>query len=147
VSFVCVLFLIFKNTISTLFTKDEAIVAVIKDTMAVMTIYIWFDSFQGVQIGNIRALGKQGMASIITLGTIYLIGFPLVIIFGFKMNMGIKGFLLGLLIALIVLDLLVAYAVINASWAPVKDQEIQKPEEAKPATKVQLDYSRDSGCS
>ena len=46
------------------------------------------------------------------------------LVFGFKMQMGVKGFWLGFLLALICLDLFVGYLVIWADWQPkVKSQE------------------------
>ena len=40
------------------------------------------------------------------------------LLFGFKLEMGVKGFWLGFLLALVCLDVFVAYLVIFADWKP-----------------------------
>jgi Na+-driven multidrug efflux pump len=66
----------------------------------------------------VRALGRQFSASIFTLICYYTFGLPMALVFGFKMDMGVKGFWLGFLLALICLDIFVGYLVIWADWSP-----------------------------
>jgi len=63
----------------------------------------------------------------------YVCGMPLSLVFGFKMEMGVKGFWMGFMIALIALDIFVAYLVIWANWAPqaliAAEKQIEEEEE------------------
>ena len=83
-----------------------------------LSAYLMFDAVHGAQSGNVRALGRQLAASIFTLCCYYGFGLPMSLIFGFKLQMGVKGFWLGFLLALIFLDMFVAYLVIWADWEP-----------------------------
>jgi MATE family multidrug resistance protein len=86
-----------------------------------LSLFIWFDAIHGVQSGNVRALGQQMKASIVTLVSYYGLGMPLAWHFGFGLEMGIKGFWLGFFLALILLDIGVAWVVIRASWLRRED--------------------------
>jgi len=93
------------NGISHLFTKDAKTVAIIDDVLAVLILYIFFDTIHGVQSGIIRGLGLQVWGSIYTLICYYLIGLPLALWLAFKKNMGVGGLWLGFSIACIILDI------------------------------------------
>lgn len=79
-------------------------IAIIKDTLWVLLIYIWFDTIHGVQSGIIRGLGRQVYGSIYTLVCYYFIGMPLALVLAFNYKMGIAGLWLGFSIACIILD-------------------------------------------
>ena len=49
---------VFKHQISTFFTKDEGVVAIIDDCLTVLYVYFFFDTIHGVQSGIIRGLGR-----------------------------------------------------------------------------------------
>ena len=58
VTIICVFFVVFDDLVATIFTTEPAQVEIIKATLPILSVYIWFDSIHGVQTGNIRALGK-----------------------------------------------------------------------------------------
>jgi len=65
-----------------------------------------------------------------TLVAYYGCGMPLSLVFGFKMEMGVKGFWMGFMISLICLDIFVAYLVIFANWEPkTLQKDFEKEEE------------------
>ena len=92
-------------------------------TLFMLSMYLIFDSVHGVQSGNVRALGKQFPVSVYMLVCYYVVGMPLALLFGFKMEMGVKGFWLGYLIALILMDIGVVIVVVTASWQPITAQK------------------------
>lgn len=119
VSTMVVVFNCSPDMIGNLFTHDQEVVAIVTDTLPMLSCYLVLDAVHGAQSGNVRALGRQFAASMFTLGCYYAFGMPMALLFGFKMDMGVKGFWLGFLLALICLDLGVAYLVIWANWSPV----------------------------
>lgn len=118
-SIIIILFLIFDDFVATVFTSDPPTVAIVKNTMPFIAFYLFFDSIHGVNSGNIRAIGRQGIASVITLVSLYAIGMPLALLMGFKKYMGVPGFWAGFCVALIGCDIAVALVLYTAKWVPV----------------------------
>ena len=58
-TFVVLLIMILMNEqIASIFTTDEEVIEVVKSTLWVLVVYIFFDGIHGVQAGIIRGLGK-----------------------------------------------------------------------------------------
>ena len=106
-----------------MFTNDPTTVGYVKDTLPILSIYLYFDAVHGVNSGIVRALGKQFIASMVLLICYYVGGLPLALIFGFKVGMGVRGFWLGFLFALIVMDGIVSYLIFAADWSPLVQRE------------------------
>jgi len=51
------LFLFAPRAIATFFTRDEATVEIVVDTLKVLSLYLIVDAIHGAQNGNVRALG------------------------------------------------------------------------------------------
>jgi len=99
-----------------MFTKDAATVALIANTLPILSIFVVLDAVHGVNAGNVRALGRQKVVSVSTLLCYYAMGLPLALIFGFQMEMNIFGFWLGYILAMTLLDIIVSYLVATADW-------------------------------
>lgn len=108
---VCGLILIFNNQLSRLFTKDEEVVAIVKDVLWVTIAYIFLDGIHGVYSGIIRGLGKQSSASIFTLVCYYIFGLPLALFMALKLKTGIWGLWMSFTIASFILDVGFVYIV------------------------------------
>ena len=119
---VAVLMRAFDHTVATLFTTDEETVNYIKEVLPVLGVYLIFDTVHGVQSGNIRALGKQGIASFVTLVCYYAVGLPLAMYLGFNRHLNLVGFWEGFLIAIILLDIVVGCVTIFADWDFIRKQ-------------------------
>jgi len=111
-----ILFNTYSFEVASIFTYDEETIDHIQSSVFVLSLFILTDSIHGVQSGTIRALGKQGMASFVTLICYYAFGMPLALYLGFTKEYGVMGFWLGFLIAMTLLDGIVAYIVITANW-------------------------------
>jgi len=117
-SIVCLLFIVFDLQVAQLFSKEPVVVGYVMDTLPILCVYLFFDAIHGVQSGNVRALGRQFTASIVLLTCYYVAGLPIALLLGFKAEMGVKGFWLGFLIALIIMDTILGYLVVSANWSP-----------------------------
>ncbi len=126
VSCIMVTFCVAPEMMAGIFTKDGPTIEIVVDCLKILSLYLFFDAIHGVQSGNVRALGLQKMASITTLVCYYGIGLPLGLYLGFKKNLGVKGFWLGYLAALIMLDLIVGFFVIFADWSPKITEKPQR---------------------
>ena len=123
---VCSLFILFDFQVAQLFSKEPVVVGYVMDTLPILCIYLFFDAIHGVQSGNVRALGRQFTASIVLLTCYYVAGLPIALLLGFKAHMGVKGFWLGFLIALIIMDTILGYLVVTANWSPEIGKDKQK---------------------
>mmetsp|Transcript_40700 Transcript_40700/g.62113 ORF Transcript_40700/g.62113 Transcript_40700/m.62113 type:complete len:483 (+) Transcript_40700:431-1879(+) len=119
---IVILFGVFTDEISELFTKEPNVIAIIKKTLWVLEIYIWFDTIHGVQSGIIRGLGRQAYGSIYTLFCYYILGMPLALILAFKAEMGIAGLWLGFSIACIILDIGFAMIISCPNWTAIANK-------------------------
>ena len=81
-----------EDFVSTLFTTDPETAGHIKAVLPILTIWLISDTIHGVQSGNVRALGKQLPASIVTLLCYYALGMPLAMWLGFTRHLNILGF-------------------------------------------------------
>jgi multidrug resistance protein, MATE family len=74
---------IFKSQIASIFTADPDTAFYLMNAIPILSAFIWFDCIHGVQSGNVRALGEQFKASMVTLVCYYCIGMPLAWHYGF----------------------------------------------------------------
>ncbi len=116
VSSLAIILNLFPLQIAGMFTKDAATIALIAETLPILSVFVVLDAVHGVNAGNVRALGRQKVVSVSTLLCYYAMGLPLALIFGFQMEMNIFGFWLGYLLAMALLDIIVSYLVATADW-------------------------------
>ena len=121
-----------EKAVASIFTSDPKDTFYILEVLDLISAYIMFDAIHGVNTGIVRALGKQLLASIVTIICIYAIGLPLALVLGFKMEMGVKGFWLGFTVAIICQDIFVTMVIVCSSWAvdqktvPTNEQSYEK---------------------
>ena len=106
-----------EDAVAGIFTSDPEDTVYIHEVLDLISAYIMFDAIHGVNAGIIRALGKQFMASVVTIICIYVLGLPLALVLGFKMEMGVRGFWLGFTGAIICTDIFVTMVIVCSSWA------------------------------
>ena len=109
-----VLFNIFPSAVGAFFTKDEDVIDIVTSVLPILSLYLIVDAVSGVQSGNVRALGRQFSASMITLGCHYAFGMPLALVLVFIFKMDVKGFWVGFTISMTCLCVLISYLVITA---------------------------------
>jgi multidrug resistance protein, MATE family len=139
VIFVVIVFMnIFEDWVASLFTSDPEDIYYIKQVLGIVGFYFIADVIHGVQSGNVRGLGKQFVASIVTLGCYYLFGMPLAVYLGFSLGMDLLGFWGGFLVAITILDAIVIYIVVKADWTLAES----KAKQAAVANDATDDYTR-----
>ena len=105
-----------EKAVASIFTSDPKDTFYIIEVLGLISTYIMFDSIHGVNSGIVRALGKQFIASVVTIICIYALGLPLALVLGFKMEMGVRGFWLGFTVAIICQDIFVTMVIVCSSW-------------------------------
>ena len=51
-------FMVYQDGVSTIFTTDPKIVGIVKNSIWIISLYVFFDTIHGVQSGVIRGLGR-----------------------------------------------------------------------------------------
>jgi MATE family multidrug resistance protein len=74
---------IFPEEIASIFTKDQLTKDIIVDLLPWLSCFVMLDSIHGVQSGNVRALGKQAIVSLLTLLLYYIYGIPMALLLAF----------------------------------------------------------------
>jgi len=105
-----------EDSVARVFTSDETDIRYILEVLDIISLYLVLDAVHGVNTGLVRALGQQLKASIATLCCYYALGMPLAIVFGFRMEMGVRGFWLGFTLAMALQDLTVSSIIVCADW-------------------------------
>ncbi len=107
---------VMSDEIASLFTKDIETIQLIKDCLPTLSCLVLFDGFCGAQTGIVRALGKQGIVSLMFLLFYYLVALPIAAFLGFVLGWGLSGFWAGFIVALALLNVVVARICIKAEW-------------------------------
>ncbi|CDW80289.1 na+-driven multidrug efflux pump [Stylonychia lemnae] len=89
---------IFKDPISTIFTKNKLIVEQISDSMTLMAVVTIINGTQLVLAGGIKGIGLQYQATFIILICVYFISLPLSYVFAIVLQLKLKGIWLAIII-------------------------------------------------
>ena len=84
--------------------------------MFILSIFVFFDCMQCIGVGLIRALGKQGIASIATAFGYWIVGIPISIIFVHVYDHGLVGLWYGPTTAILLNFFLYFFIVIKCDW-------------------------------
>jgi len=76
--------------------------------------------------GPIRAMGKQGIASVLCLASYYIVALPLALVFCFFLEMGIAGLWLGMIFGIFLQSVAYALIVIFSDWQQVADESAER---------------------
>lgn len=126
-SIIMVLITIYDDFVAGLFTTDPEDMLYIHEVLDLISAYLVLDAVHGVNTGIVRALGKQFKASVATLCCYYILGMPLALVLGFKLEMGVRGFWLGFTCALLLQDIIVTLIIVCTDWDSVRaDKEISE---------------------
>lgn len=100
-SIIVILILIFRNSIFQIFTEEFSLIELGKSVIPYLALFSIVDATQAVMAGSFRGYGKQKIASLIALFQYYIIQTLLSYILGIKLNWGIYGIWLSMLIGAI----------------------------------------------
>lgn len=107
---------VFSLSVSGWFTNDPETSVLILDCLPTLSCLVMFDGLNGAVTGVVRALGKQGIISLIFLCCFYLVAIPTAVLLGFYLEWGLKGFWAGFIFALVMLNIIVARICVKADW-------------------------------
>lgn len=108
-----------RDTIGKMFTNDEAVLQLVRETMPFAALFQVNDSLGVISGGILRAQGRQRIGGYLNLFFYYVVGLPAGVIFAFHWGYGIEGFWIGLTIGVFFVSILQLYFVWKSNWREI----------------------------
>ncbi|PQQ15548.1 protein DETOXIFICATION 16-like [Prunus yedoensis var. nudiflora] len=117
------------------YSNETQVVKYLATMMPILATSNFLDGLQCVLSGTARGCGWQKIGAYINLGSYYLVGIPLAIVFSFVIHIGGKGLWLGIICALIVQVFSLLTVTVRTNW----EKEAKKATERVYDTTVPVD--------
>jgi MATE family multidrug resistance protein len=116
-----VLFL-FRRRWAYLFTEDEEVVQMVGGVLPVVAVFIFGDNVAGIADGVLNGQGRQHVGAWFNLVAYYVTSLPLGFFLCFRLNWGLQGIWVALMVSLLVVAVATVAVVLRSNW----DQESLK---------------------
>ncbi|XP_048330181.2 protein DETOXIFICATION 16-like [Ziziphus jujuba] len=104
------------------YSNDADVLKYVSEMMPILAISNLIDGVQAVISGTVRGCGWQKIGAYVNLGSYYLVGIPIAVLFAFVFHTGGKGLWLGIICALIVQMVSLLVITARTNW----EQEAKK---------------------
>ncbi|KAL4654578.1 hypothetical protein ACB092_01G389600 [Castanea dentata] len=98
------------------YSKEEEVARYVGEMLLLVAISHIFDGLQSVLSGAARGCGWQKIGALVNLGAYYLVGIPISITLAFVYHNGVKGLLMGIIVALFMQALLLWMVTLCSDW-------------------------------
>ena len=119
-----VCFVVFRETLPSLYTKDASIVALAAVLLPIAGAFQIFDGVQVVGAGLMRGMGRPQAGAIVNLIGFYALGLPLAYVLAFPMGLGMVGIWWGLAAALGAVAILLVTWVARTNQKPLAELRV-----------------------
>lgn len=117
-----IIVLVFRHTISYIFTGGTTIAEAVSDLTPFLAISIVLNGVQPVLSGVAVGCGWQTFVAYVNVGCYYIVGIPLGAILGFKLDLGVKGIWSGMLGGTTMQTIILLWVTIRTNW----EKEVEK---------------------
>ncbi|KAI4299738.1 hypothetical protein L6164_033168 [Bauhinia variegata] len=114
--FLSILLLIFRKQYPSLFSNDSRVKDLVIDLTPMLAISIVIDSVQPVLSGVAIGAGWQTAVAYVNVTCYYLVGIPLGLLLGYKLNFGVLGIWIGMLGGTILQTCVLIFMVYRTNW-------------------------------
>ncbi|XP_030449778.1 protein DETOXIFICATION 29 isoform X1 [Syzygium oleosum] len=118
-----------QNMYPSLFSSDTSVQALVKELTPVLALCIVINNVQPVLSGVAVGAGWQAVVAYVNVACYYLFGVPLGLIFGYKLNWGVKGIWFGMLAGTVVQTCVLIFMVYRTNWskeASIAEERIRR---------------------
>ncbi|XP_074365345.1 protein DETOXIFICATION 8-like [Apium graveolens] len=116
------------------FVSDNQIVDYVGRMTPLICMTMILDSIQGILSGVARGTGWQRLGAYVNLGSYYLVGIPMALLWGFLVPLKVKGLWIGLVTGTLVQSILLAIITSFTNWKKeVEDTRVRVLEMNVPA--------------
>ena len=99
-----------------LFTDDKEILWWVSTLLIIYSLTSFMDNIQNIFSATLRSVGKERVATLIFILSFYLIGFPIGLVLGFPVGLGVIGLILGSRIAMTISVYLFGKILLVLDW-------------------------------
>ncbi|XP_048137498.1 protein DETOXIFICATION 29-like isoform X1 [Rhodamnia argentea] len=118
-----------QNLYPSLFSSDSSVQELVKELTPVLALCIVSNNVQPVLSGWAVGAGWQAVVAYVNIACYYLFGVPLGLIFGYKLDWGVKGIWCGMLMGTIVQTCVLIFMVSRTNWnkeASIAEERIRR---------------------
>ena len=113
---------ILQDSLIGVFSSSPVVNELIAKAYNVISIFVFFDCTQGVGQGIIRGLGKQGIASSVTIIGYWVIGIPMSLLAVFYYDAGIVGLWTGPTAAIVFNFIFYYVIIVRVNWHKICEE-------------------------
>jgi len=110
------LVMLFHDKLALIFTSSAAVLDAVNKLTALLAFTVLLNSIQPVLSAVAVGCGRQSMVAYVNIGSYYIIGIPMGILFGWLFNLGVMGIWAGMIGGTAVQTLSLAIITIRCDW-------------------------------
>ncbi|KAF7809336.1 protein DETOXIFICATION 29-like [Senna tora] len=114
--FLALILIIFQNQYPSLFADDTEVKKLVMELTPMLAFSIVINNVQPVLSGVAVGAGWQAIVGYVNIACYYLIGIPLGLILGYKLNLGVLGIWSGMLVGTILQTCVLFFMVYRTNW-------------------------------
>ncbi|XP_030528416.1 protein DETOXIFICATION 27-like isoform X3 [Rhodamnia argentea] len=112
----CTIVIVFNKKLAMIFSSSVPIIKMVNELAVLLAFTILFNSIQPVLSGAAVGSGWQALAAGVNIGSYYVIGVPLGVLFGWVLSFGITGTWAGMISGTVVQTLILALITVKCEW-------------------------------
>ncbi|KAI4308148.1 hypothetical protein L6164_031252 [Bauhinia variegata] len=134
----CASVLIFRVSLSNLFTSDYEVIKAVSNLTPLLAISVFLNGIQPILSGVAIGSGWQGVVAYVNLICYYVIGIPIGCVLGFKTSLGVAGIWWGMVIGVLIQTITLVILTARTNWNAEVEKAIARVR--RTALNETLDY-------
>ncbi|XP_050226533.1 protein DETOXIFICATION 14-like [Mercurialis annua] len=98
------------------YSNEKQVVSYVGSMAPLICLSIIMDSLQAVLSGVARGCGWQRIGAYVNIGAFYVVGLPISVVLGFVVNLGGKGFWIGIIVGSLIQSTLLSLITASTNW-------------------------------
>ncbi|KAJ2731817.1 hypothetical protein IW152_004260 [Coemansia sp. BCRC 34962] len=115
-SFIAALMLVCRHALAAFITNDDMLVSQLLPLVPLLVIVVVFDVVSNVLTGVLRGQGRQGIAAVVRVVSLYLFAVPLAYVLCFWLDLELYGLWVGLAAGFVAISVTEGWLVLTSDW-------------------------------
>ncbi|KAJ2503746.1 ethionine resistance protein [Coemansia sp. RSA 1972] len=124
-----ILMMSFQRTLARFITKDLSLISGLIPLVPLLVIVVVFDTLSSVLTGILRGQGRQAIAAVVRVISLYFVGVPLACTLCFPLGYGLYGLWVGLSVGFVVICAAEGWLVLISDWHAEMKRSIERVNE------------------
>ncbi|XP_014502934.1 protein DETOXIFICATION 41-like [Vigna radiata var. radiata] len=112
----CSIILIFRVTLSKLFTSDSEVIEAVSHLTPLLAISVFLNGIQPILSGVAIGSGWQAVVAYVNLGSYYFVGLTVGCVLGFKTSLGVDGIWWGMILGVLIQTVTLIVLTARTNW-------------------------------